>query len=200
MDNTEGSDIVSEFRAFAARLQGTKGVKVQARVGAPASPELIELNREILHPEVLKLAAVADGLSLRWHFTKHPNAFREGLGGAFKLPTIRQFVTWAGADQQGYEYEGVAPQKLDAEAVGAVPSLLGNGDDLHVFDLDGYAQPCTVETLAEVVRFGISSFFVCDWGSLLDASVEADPDVLQRVRTNATKLKQPVPLFAAEEN
>lgn len=198
MNNTGGAEIIGEFQAFAALLRGATGVRVQARVGAPASPELIELNREILHPEVLKLAAVADGLSLRWHFTKHPNAFREGLGGAFKLPAIRQFVSLAGADQQGYE--GVALQKLDADAVGAVPSLLGTGGDLHVFDLDGYTQPCTVVTLAEVVRFGISCFFVCDWGSLLDASVDAGPDVLQRVRTNATQLKQPVPFFAGEES
>lgn len=192
-------DIVSELRAFASRLRATRGVRVQTRVGAPASPALIERYQKVLHPEVLSLAAIADGLALRWHFTDQPSAFRQGLGGAFKLPSLRQFISCAGADQQGYEFEGVVPQKLDAEAIGAVPSLLGNEAELHVFDPDGYTQPCTVATLAEVIRFGISSFFVCDWGALLDASVDADPDVLLRVRTNATRLNQPVPFFAVNE-
>ena len=141
MDNTGPASIVSEFRDFASRLRAIRGTKVQVRVGGPASPTLLERNREILHPEVLNLATVADGLALRWHFTDQPNSFRDGLGGAFKLPTIRQFISWAGADQQGYEFEGVVPQKLDAEAMGAVPSLLGDADELHVFDLDGYTQP-----------------------------------------------------------
>ncbi len=193
------NNVVSEFRAFTARLRARRGVKVQTRVGAPASPALLDANRSLLHPEVLALAAVADGLAVRWHFTGQPNSFRQGLGGAFKLPSLRQFTSWSGAEKQGAEFDGVIAQKLDAEAVGAVPSLLGTDDELHVFDLDGYTQPCTVATLAEVIRLGISSFFVCDWGSLLDASAEADPNVLQRVRTNATRLNQPVPFFAVTE-
>lgn len=186
--------VVADFRFFVAMLRANKSVRVVAHVGRPASAELLARCRGELHPEVLALAAKADGLSVRWQPKERAGRFSDGIGGAFKLPTLRQFLSQNKAGS-GYEDAEFVAQPLDLEAVGDVPSILATSD-LHVFDLDGYAQPCTVGSVAAVIHEGIACLFVADWGSLLNASTEPNPEVLERARQNAALLNLPIPRFA----
>ncbi len=183
--------VVADFRIFVAMLRANKNARVVAHVGRPASAELLERCSGELHPEVLALAAKADGLSVRWQPNESTGHFSEG---AFKLPTLRQFLSRNKAES-GYEDTEFVAQPLDLEAVGDVPSILGTSD-LHVLDLDGYAQPCTVGSVAAVIHEGIACLFVADWGSLLNASTEPKPELLERVRQNAALLNLPIPRFA----